>query len=373
MLTKHWMKTGSLIAAMGLFAGTAVAQVRVDVDAERQPTRQEVRQQDDVRANQTARRMMAHHLQADKIIGMEVKNADGKSIGEIEDLVVRTDSGDIAYAALSFGGFLDIGDKLFAVPWKSLHVKARGENNDDTYLVFNIDKTRLENAPVFDQRDRPDVANSAWQKSIDDFYQDDVPAINNRSDNDRPRATDRNTDDRGVEVDVNRNGISVRTNGANDNIVRDDQPNRLREGKLATNPHAMRVSELDDLDIQNAAQKELGSIDDVVIDTQRGRIDYAVVSFGGFLGFGDKLVAVPWKSMMVKQRDDDHVLVLNIEEPLLKKAPTLGDDGYASFNNKAYVDEVNQFFAQVNTRRGADVDVDVNTTQRPETRDDIRR
>jgi sporulation protein YlmC with PRC-barrel domain len=54
------------------------------------------------------------------ITGTKVRNLEGENIGHIEELVIDTDGGTIRYAVLSFGGFLGIGDKLFAVPWKSL-------------------------------------------------------------------------------------------------------------------------------------------------------------------------------------------------------------------------------------------------------------
>ena len=57
------------------------------------------------------------------IVGMPVHNDAGKKLGKIEDLVVDLGTGKIRYAALSFGGFLGVGDKLFAVPWGAMTFK----------------------------------------------------------------------------------------------------------------------------------------------------------------------------------------------------------------------------------------------------------
>src|SRR5688500_13987496 len=59
-------------------------------------------------------------ITSNEITGTKVRNLEGENIGHIEELVLDVDTGVIRYAVLSFGGFLGIGDKLFAVPWKSL-------------------------------------------------------------------------------------------------------------------------------------------------------------------------------------------------------------------------------------------------------------
>src|SRR6187401_3526284 len=59
-------------------------------------------------------------FRATKLNDCTVKNLKGEKIGEIEDLVIDRDEGVVAYGVLSFGGFLGIGEKLFAVPFNSL-------------------------------------------------------------------------------------------------------------------------------------------------------------------------------------------------------------------------------------------------------------
>jgi len=101
------------------------------------------------------------------LVGMEVRNPEGEELGEIEDLVIDMESGQIRYAALSFGGFLDIGDKLFAVPISALLLK---HDEDDTYFVLDVDKEKLETAPGFDSDSWPDFGNAKWAAGVDKFY-----------------------------------------------------------------------------------------------------------------------------------------------------------------------------------------------------------
>lgn len=110
----------------------------------------------------------AHVLRASKINGMYVRNSRGEDLGSVEDLMIDLQSGEVRYAALSFGGFLGIGDKLFAIPWDLVHVK---QQENDRWLVFDISKERLEAAPGFDKDSWPNMADPQWRNEVDRFYQ----------------------------------------------------------------------------------------------------------------------------------------------------------------------------------------------------------
>jgi len=91
-------------------------------------------------------------FKASKLIGYGVKNKKGEEIGEIEELVINSQDGRIAYAVLSFGGFLGMGDKLFAIPWKSLTPIPEQHS-----FSLDIDKEKLAEAPGFDETNWPDA------------------------------------------------------------------------------------------------------------------------------------------------------------------------------------------------------------------------
>ena len=59
-------------------------------------------------------------ISASKLSGGAVKNADGEKLGDIKEIMIDTQTGRVAYAVLGFGGFLGVGDKLFAIPWSAL-------------------------------------------------------------------------------------------------------------------------------------------------------------------------------------------------------------------------------------------------------------
>jgi sporulation protein YlmC with PRC-barrel domain len=104
-------------------------------------------------------------LSSSTICSDQVKNAAGEDLGKIEDLMVDLDSGRIAYAVLSFGGFLKMGNKLFAVPWEAL--KADTLNKQ---FLLNVDKSVLERAPGFDKDNWPDMADPTFGAHIYGYY-----------------------------------------------------------------------------------------------------------------------------------------------------------------------------------------------------------
>jgi sporulation protein YlmC with PRC-barrel domain len=104
-------------------------------------------------------------LSSTSLVGDKVVNPRGEDLGTIEDIMVDVTTGTVAYAVVSFGGFLGIGDKLFAMPWKSLRVDERNKN-----VVCDVAKKALEEAPGFDKDHWPDFSSDAYRTQIDSYY-----------------------------------------------------------------------------------------------------------------------------------------------------------------------------------------------------------
>lgn len=104
-------------------------------------------------------------LSSSSITDDSVKNAAGDDLGDIKDLMIDTESGTVVYAVLSFGGFLGLGDKLFAIPFQALEVDRENE-----VLRLNISKERLENAPGFDKDNWPSTANRDFVDEVYEYY-----------------------------------------------------------------------------------------------------------------------------------------------------------------------------------------------------------
>ena len=104
-------------------------------------------------------------LSASTLKGDKVVNHQGEDLGKIEELMIDLDRGRIAYAVLSFGGFLGMGDKLFAIPWQAF-----GVDTDGKRLVLKADKEHLKKAPGFDKSNWPNMADPAWGSTLYGYY-----------------------------------------------------------------------------------------------------------------------------------------------------------------------------------------------------------
>ncbi len=104
-------------------------------------------------------------LSASSIAGDRVCNTAGDDLGTIEEVMIDLESGRVAYAVLSFGGFLGIGDKLFAIPWDSMEL-----NTSEHEFILNVDKQTLENAPGFDKDNWPNMADPTWGSQVHAHY-----------------------------------------------------------------------------------------------------------------------------------------------------------------------------------------------------------
>jgi sporulation protein YlmC with PRC-barrel domain len=102
---------------------------------------------------------------ADTLIGNEVYNGANESLGTIKELMIEMSSGRIGYAVLSYGGFLGMGDRLFAVPWQALTLDTQNKR-----FTLNANKDQLKNAPGFDKDHWPAMADTSWASDVHKFY-----------------------------------------------------------------------------------------------------------------------------------------------------------------------------------------------------------
>jgi sporulation protein YlmC with PRC-barrel domain len=104
-------------------------------------------------------------MSSSTLAGDSVRNRAGDDLGKVKDIMIDVPTGKVAYTVLSFGGFLNMGNKLFAVPWNALTL-----DEDHKQFILNMDKAQLENAPGFDKDNWPDMADPNWGNEIHRFY-----------------------------------------------------------------------------------------------------------------------------------------------------------------------------------------------------------
>ena len=102
---------------------------------------------------------------ASTLTGNDVCNRGGENLGDIKELMIDMASGKVAYAVLSFGGLLGMGDKLFAVPWAALALDTVNKR-----FTLDVPKDTLKDAPGFDKDHWPSMSDRSWASGVHKFY-----------------------------------------------------------------------------------------------------------------------------------------------------------------------------------------------------------
>ena len=103
-------------------------------------------------------------ISSDKVEGTPVYNRQGESIGSVYTLMIDKYSGQVAYAVMSFGGFLGIGERYHPLPWKALDYDPRVGG-----YVVDVTREQLERAPSYASDEAP-WDNPGYGRSVYDYY-----------------------------------------------------------------------------------------------------------------------------------------------------------------------------------------------------------
>ncbi len=254
----HQHKYAALAAAMALAWGTANAQSTTSTE----------RADEFSRSLSYADYLKGKDLRASELVGARVRNAEGDSLGEIEELVIPSRDQDDMLVVISVGGLADIGDKLVALPYDDLRVSADGD-------TFYVDRTeeQLKAAPVFTHEGEPE-AQARAQRQPERSAQPAPAAPGRAADPDRPRATTPTT----------------ATAAKSANVVLD--------------VFDYRASDLVGATVLDDRGESVGKIDDIVVSTEDDKL-HAVLAIGGFAGFGAKLISIPFDDLQITSDGDN--------------------------------------------------------------------
>ena len=113
----------------------------------------------------TATKETGDLIASDKVEGTAVYDRNGTKLGSVYNFMVEKRSGHVAYAVLSFGGFLGIGTDYHPLPWNQLtYEPAQGG------YVVDLTKEQLEGAPTYSASEAPRWNDPTYSRGIDDYY-----------------------------------------------------------------------------------------------------------------------------------------------------------------------------------------------------------
>ncbi|PQO31588.1 PRC-barrel domain-containing protein [Blastopirellula marina] len=276
----------------------------------------EVRTSDQASTTTLARR-------ASNIQGMSIQNEAGKDLGAVRDVVIDTDRAQVKYVAVSYGGFLGLGSKLYAVPFEAFQFRPATQGKE-AVLLLNLDEQTLRKAPSFDSDNWPDMASPAFSSAIHKHY------------GERDRGLNIQAGPVGVNIDLGRKAPA------------EERPNPLA---------VQRTDNLIGMKVVNKADEKVGTINDLMIDMSNGHVRYAALSVGGLAGVGDSLYAVAWDNFGWKHnaQEDTNELVLNVDPDLLKDVKGFDQENWPQQAN-AHLGTTSRVDDQ---RPGVDADINV--------------
>ena len=104
-------------------------------------------------------------MTASTLTGDRVINRSGDTLGVVEEIMIDVPRGRVAYAVMSAGGVLGIGQKLFAIPWHALVL-----DTDRHCFVLDAAIDRFKDAPGFDKAHWPEQADEQWHRDLHAYY-----------------------------------------------------------------------------------------------------------------------------------------------------------------------------------------------------------
>jgi hypothetical protein len=112
--------------------------------------------------------------------------------------------------------------------------------------------------------------------------------------------------------------------------------------QLDENAQVISASKVTGTDVYNTAGDHLGEVKDVMIDKRSGKIAYAVMSFGGFLGLGEQYHPLPWATLKYDTRQGGYVVGVTVDQ--LKSAPTYAANQKPAWDDRAYETRIHDYY-----------------------------
>lgn len=236
----------------------------------------------------------AYLLRASTLLGYNVYNLNGDNIGSINDLLMNVQNGNILFATIEYGGFLDLGDREVPIPLSAFNWQSENE------VVLTVDEQQLESLP--------DVGND-WPNVIDNTWNDEIVNYWNNL------------------------GINPGYGAEDDETV-------------------MYVSNLIGFNLTDVGFGEQGSLNDILVNPAQSNAPYVIVDYGGL--FNNDLVAVPFGAFDVSQAGGDFTFTPNIDLDTLQNAPTIAANEFeqSGLYNPDFTQDWNNYWSDLGYELG---------------------
>ena len=235
-------------------------------------------------------------------------------VGEISDIIIGSEGGIDAVLA-DIGGFLGLGERTIAVNMDDLQFVSDGPDADDYFVVLTGSQAQLEAAPEFDN----------------DFVEGRTRA-DARANVGMEGNAERALENAEVEVEESADAVvtttaraAEKTENAMDNMADGaagmmTAPMMERDGYQLVDNSALTTEELTGTSVYGTNDDRIGEVGELLM-TDDGKLDKAIIDVGGFLGLGEKPVAVSMESLTILRTEGDTRVYIDATEEQLESMP----------------------------------------------------
>jgi sporulation protein YlmC with PRC-barrel domain len=230
----------------------------------------------------------AEQMRASTWMGKEIYGPDDASIGEVADLVLQED-GETRAALIDVGGFLGVGEKRVAIPFENIEVSQPADEGGEPKLTVAMTREELEALPAFEDRTMGAESTATTEP---------------------------------VEAPADGTTVTEAPADADQDLVADGAEPAADAGTYELATQDLTAEELIGSPVYGSDEENLGEVGDVVF-ADGGEIEAVVIDIGGFLGVGEKPVAVQFDSLNVQKNvNGDVQLMIQATQEQLEAAPT---------------------------------------------------
>jgi len=288
----------------------------------------------------------ASDFMASNLIGMRIYNSEADvnadmsvaqgaetewdDIGEINDILLDQ-NGDVKAVILGVGGFLGMGERDVAISMDDINVLQSDGDANDRFLVVSSTKEELEQIPVFERNNESEMEQTA-ENASDTATAAATATTAAASDmaNDTEEAA---SDTMNSDTQMSDNSSTTMSDSDNSDMATNDssdrqmltQPSVEREGYANASMEdrqALTAEELEGAYVYSSEDETVGEIGSLIMGDD-GQVTQVVINVGGFLGLGEKPVAVTWDELQVMKNAEgnDFRIYIDSSEEALEAQP----------------------------------------------------
>lgn len=256
---------------------------------------------------------------ASRLLNRRVVDTTGRRVGRTNYLMIGTDTGDVRYLVLGSGGALDIGQDLIVVPWSAVTVPP-GEDNP---IRLTISARRLRDAPRVNRETIADVTRPMLLTQIQNYYA--MPEEETTGGSGTGGTADSQQNLAGTQQQQGGQGTGNQSDQSPSvNPQEPGMPHLLVGRRIITMLHPpvfVSPTQLTGTEVVTPTGTSVGTIEQLVIDTDRGEVAYVLLARGGFLGMEEHWTPVPFLALQWAPNVSGYVL--NVADAQLPSMLTL--------------------------------------------------